>query len=182
MAATVDVGPRRSALVHFVNVASRATTSTDIGPDRLTILWRRDSKGRVAKQSIASGWILPGAADTSVRGEESGPRANLFVSTDAVAYVYGRDCDPSTGRVDTAKRGRSLEYRRLTDDRWQPATLAVLAFLMDSERVAARPEPVAAAATAAPAPAGEHDDEATADAAGRRPADLPHRAIGTVNL
>lgn len=151
VAVSVDAGPPRTVLYRFVAVASRARPGTSpagmaaagAGPDQLTIAWRRDRKGRVNPTSVATGWALRGEATVAMRSDapsatsddQAGPRAHLFVSADGEAYVYGRDCDPSTGRVASAKRRRSVEYRRLSDDRWHPGRLAMLAFLMSAELV-----------------------------------------------
>jgi hypothetical protein len=145
VAASVDVGPRRTVLHRFVVAAGRASQVSGVGgtgdsaPDRLTIVWQRDRKGRATPISTATGWSLAGEAAVALRpgaDGEGGPHAHLFVSTDGAAYVYGRDCDPSAGRVAATKRGWSMEYRRLPDDRWQPGRLALLAFLMGANQPA----------------------------------------------
>lgn len=188
VAASVDVGPQRTVLYHFVATAGRAAAGASpagvaaaaAGPDQLTIAWRRDRKGRVHPISVASGWALRGEATVAMHGggggaagdDQASPRAHLFVSADGEAYVYGRDCDPSTGRVTSAKRYRSVEYRRLPDDRWHPGRLAMLAFLMSADH-GTGPAVRAAGGDEPGDPTGIRDDGGIDETAGETAGDPP---------
>jgi hypothetical protein len=116
---TVNVGPSSHAVRRFL------TRMDELGlapASRLTLLWSVDRQNRTTVISEAAGWTLKGAATY-----EDKP-ANVFVSTDGESYVVGRDKDPSVGRILPHKLGRATEYKRLPDERWRPALLALYAF------------------------------------------------------
>ena len=166
VAATVDVGPRRSALVHFVNVAGRATTSTDVGPDRLTILWRRGQQGprhqavdRLRMDPAGRRPTRRSGARRAPPGPTSSCRPTPWpTSTAGLRSLHRARRHGQAGpelRVPPA-HGRSLAAR----DARRPR-------LPHGRRAGRRsPEPVAVAAAVAPEPATEHEDgaRATADA------------------
>ena len=116
---TVNVGPSSHAVRRFLTRMAElgmAPTST------LTLLWSVDRQNRITVISEATGWTLKGAATYSDKP------ANVFISTDGESYVVGRDKDPSVGRILPHKLGRATEYKRLPDERWRPALLALYAF------------------------------------------------------
>ena len=129
---TVNVGPSSHAVRRFLTRMAElgmAPTST------LTLLWSVDRQNRTTVISEAAGWMLKGAATYSDKP------ANVFISTDGESYVVGRDKDPSVGRILPHKLGRATEYKRLPDERWRPALLALYAFEL-SGRLSATSRPI----------------------------------------
>jgi hypothetical protein len=116
---TVNVGPPSHAVRRFLTrAAERGIQPTST----LTVLWSVDRQGRVSTISEAAGWTLKGAASIA------DTPAHVFISTDGESYVFARDKDASVGRILPHKLGRVTEYKRLPDDRWRPALLALYAF------------------------------------------------------
>jgi hypothetical protein len=131
VAASVDVGPPRVALRRFLDVARSSGVPA---PDRLTLLWTLDRKGRTNRIRQAAGWVLANAAQSTSNGD--GHHANLFVSEEGEAYSFGRDDDPKVGRVVTTTHGRTIEHLRQPDERFRTAPLVVLAFDLQSQPAA----------------------------------------------
>jgi hypothetical protein len=122
---TVNVGPPSHAVRRFLALAASAGLEPD---STLAVLWSVDRQNRTRVITRVSGWMLRGAATLADVPPDRPALANVFVSTEGETYIVGKDLDPTTGRILPSRVGRVTEYKRLPDDRWRPALLALYAF------------------------------------------------------
>jgi hypothetical protein len=122
---TVNVGPTSHAVRRFLALAADSGLEPE---DTLALLWSIDRQNRTRVITRAAGWTLWGAATLPDAPAGRAGVANVFVSTDGETYIFTKDLDHSAGRILPNRLGRTTEYKRLPDDRWRPALLALYAF------------------------------------------------------